>query len=405
MRIGIPYGHQTVELEIAEQNLVRIHRQEEPAALADPVEAMRQALEQPFQFPALRRALTPDDHVAIVVDEEVPHLAELLTPLLHHLHTAQISPDAMTILCQPSPSNQPWLDDVPEEFEDMRVEIHDPGNRKHLAYLATTQNGRRIYLNRTAVDADQLVVLTRRGYDAVHGYSGAETAIYPALSDEETQKVCLRAMSLGRPGAASRSLREETHEVAWLLGAPFFIQIIEGSGDNVAHIVAGVLESSSEGERLLDASWHVEVSERADTVVACLSGNPEYLGFADFAHALANAARVVKPEGRIVLLTDSEPALGQAAQVLRETGDSRMALRRFVQDGNDQREAGFCWASAAEQATIYLLSKLPMETAEELLTVPLTKVSEVQKLVGDDRSLIVLPDAHKMMAQVSSGAD
>src|SRR5690349_23463352 len=39
----------------------------------------------------------------------------------------------------------------------------------------------------TLVDADQLVVLTRRGYDPVLGYGGAEAALYPALSDEETR--------------------------------------------------------------------------------------------------------------------------------------------------------------------------------------------------------------------------
>ena len=49
----------------------------------------------------------------------------------------------------------------------MHVEVHDPSDRKRLAYLATTKQGHRIYLNRTAVDADQLVVLTRRDYDVV----------------------------------------------------------------------------------------------------------------------------------------------------------------------------------------------------------------------------------------------
>ena len=68
----------------------------------------------------------------------------------------------------------------------MTAETHDPTDRKKLAYLATTKAGRRVYLNRTLVEADFVVVLTGRGYDPLTGYAGAEAAIFPALADEET---------------------------------------------------------------------------------------------------------------------------------------------------------------------------------------------------------------------------
>ena len=87
----------------------------------------------------------------------------------------------VTLLCEPSASQQPWLTDLPDAFEEVRLEVHDPKDRKKLAYLATTRKGRRLYLNRTAVDADQLVVLGRRTYDPLLGYSGAAGALYPAL--------------------------------------------------------------------------------------------------------------------------------------------------------------------------------------------------------------------------------
>ena len=41
--------------------------------------------------------------------------------------------------------------------------------------------GRRLYLNRTLVDADFVVVLSGRDYDPLTGYAGAEAAIFPAL--------------------------------------------------------------------------------------------------------------------------------------------------------------------------------------------------------------------------------
>src|SRR5262249_23983238 len=215
--------------------------------LADPAAAVRAALENPLGFPALRRALTPDDHVVMVVDERTPYLPQLLNAMLEHLALAHVAPTAVTLLCPPSATGQPWVDELSDDFQDVRVEVHDPADRKRLAYLATTRQGRRLYLNRTAVDADQLVVLSRRRFDPVLGYSGAVTDVYPALSDEATRRELTGRPSLEVPGNTPWPVRQEAAEVAWLLGAPFFVQVIEGRGDAVAHVVAGPQESDAEG--------------------------------------------------------------------------------------------------------------------------------------------------------------
>jgi len=44
--------------------------------------AVRNALEEPIRFPPLRRALTPDDHVVVVVSDPLARAPELLSPLL-----------------------------------------------------------------------------------------------------------------------------------------------------------------------------------------------------------------------------------------------------------------------------------------------------------------------------------
>ena len=66
--------------------------------------------------------------------------------------------------------------------------------------------------------------------------------------------------------------RSEAAETAWLLGAPFFVQIIEGAGDSWAQVVAGSVEASGEAERVLDARWRRTVVRPADVVLASVSG-------------------------------------------------------------------------------------------------------------------------------------
>jgi nickel-dependent lactate racemase len=400
MRIGIDYGTRQLEVEVAPDQLVPVHREPAARPLTDLPAAVRAALERPLGFPPLRRALTPDDHVTIVVDERLPQLAELLTPILDHITEAGVTPDAITLLCAPGASSQAWLDDLPEAFQEVRVEIHDPADRRKLSYLATTEKGRRIYLNRTAVDADQLVVLARRTYDPLLGYGGSEGALYPALADEQTRQELVDQLSMAAPEEKAWRVRKEATEVAWLLGAPFMVQVIEGAGEDIVHVLGGLADSGDEGQRLLNARWRVEVDQPADMVIAAVSGRPDRQTFDDMAGAVAAASRVVKPNGKIILLLEAQPALGAGAEILGHSKDAAGALKRLGKDKPSDMTSAFQWAHASQQASLYVLSGLPAETVEGMFAVPLVDAGQVQRLVTGDGTCLVLPDAHKTLALV-----
>ncbi len=397
MHAHIAWGRETLTLEVGEGNLVPGQRAPIAPDLADPVQAMRDALEHPLDYPPLRLALTPDDHVAVVVDEGIPQLGRLLTPLLEEIVKAHVKPEAITLVCSPPSSEQAWLDELPDEFQDVQVEIHQRGERKKLAYLATTKEGRRIYLNRTTVDSDQAVLLTRRGYDPVLGCFGAETSLFPGLCDEATaQEYCTR-LKARAPGAQPWPIQQEAREVAWMSGAPFFVQVIPGAGDAVSGILAGPLESSGAGRALLDARWRVEFDRPADVVIAGTSGTLTG-GIADLARAYFAAARVVKPGGSIVVLSEIAPPLGPSFELFRRHDEPAAALRLLMQEKPSDLAAGYMWATAAEQARLYLLSGLAQDVAEELYTIPLQNAAQVQKLLTQNASCILLEDAQRTLA-------
>ena len=118
----------------------------------------------------------------------------------------------------------------------------------------------------------------------------------------------------------------------------------------------------------------------------------------------ASAARVVKPQGRIVLLSRAAPALGEGAEILRQAEDPEEALQLLRQHTPPDMAAAFQWASAAGRATLYLLSNLPGEAAEELFTTPLERAGQVERLLRTGGSCLVLPDADKTLAIVPGGA-
>jgi nickel-dependent lactate racemase len=400
MRIPLDVGRERIEVEARDADLIAVHRPPAPEALTDPRRAVREVLEHPTRFEPLRRALTPDDRLTVVIDERLPRFVELLSGLLDHVTDAGVRPENITLLSPPAGPHQGWLDDLPDEFQDVRLETHNPADRQRLAYLATTRKGRRVYLNRSAVEADQLIVLSGRRYDPVLGYAGAEAAVFPALGDEATRQEFAGRARADHSGDRADAARAVAVEVAWLLGAPFFVQAVEGPGDEVARLVAGLAETSAEGERLLDAGWRGRVDRPARTVVATLSGDPARHGFAELAQALACAARVVEPDGRIAILSRAEPALGEGAAIMRQAEEPGEALKRLA----DRKPADVAWASqwarAADRAKVYLLSGLDVDVAEELFATPLDHPGQVQRLLDAEGSCLILPDAHKSLIEM-----
>src|SRR5437016_1750034 len=126
MRLPIAWGRQVLEVEVADNHPVVSRRAAPAPPLTDVAGAVSKALQEPLRFPALRRALTPDDHVAIAVDESLPRLPELLVPLLEHIFSAGVSAEAITLICQPPSTGQPWALELPDLFQDVQVEVHQP---------------------------------------------------------------------------------------------------------------------------------------------------------------------------------------------------------------------------------------------------------------------------------------
>jgi nickel-dependent lactate racemase len=402
MRLTVQFGREQLEVEVAPERLVR-ERPVVGPALADPVAAVRAAVEAPFHFPALRLALTPDDHLAIVVDERLANVGRLLTPILEHLASAGIALERVTLLCPPPVSPQAWLEDLPDELSDVRIEVHDPVDRKRLAFLTTTKDGKRIYLNRTLVDADQVVVLTGRGYDPLLGHGGAEGLIYPGLADADTIAQMNAAINLSAPDDDIWPVRQQAIDTSWLLGAPFFVQIIEAAGDGVEAVVAGVREASAEAERLLDARWR-QTTPAASLVVAALSGDPTRQTFADLAAAAACAARVVETDGRIILLSRVGVGPDGGGDILRGADEPETAWKVLRKRPSLETIAALRWADTASRAHIYLMSDLDSDIVESLFATPLSSAGEVQRLIDAAPTCLFIDDAHKALA-ILTGED
>src|SRR5436309_13609672 len=98
MRVNIPYGTQHAEIELPNAHPVEIRRAPESPVLADPIAALRDSLESPRDFPALRLALTPGDRIALALDRFFAEHREFWPPVLEHVASAGVRPSSITIV-------------------------------------------------------------------------------------------------------------------------------------------------------------------------------------------------------------------------------------------------------------------------------------------------------------------
>jgi len=370
-----------------------------PSAIVDVPAALRNALEHPFRldFP-LRRALTPDDRVALVIDEQLPCLGTMLAEMLGYLRSAGIGPESVTILTETAAGPQNWIDELPDEFADVHTENHQPDDRKRLSYLATMKKGRRVYLNRTLLDADQIVSISGRRFDPILGYSGCEGSLYPALSDIDTRRAMWDEPAFVVPSPEPSGIRAEAAEVAFLLSSTIYVQAIEGHGDTISHLVAGLNDSSAVGIQALEERWRFEVPEPVDVVVGAIGGDPRLVDFSTLSRAVAGCSWAIKDAGAIVILTEGQPTLGEGLELIRTAEDPKAALRLLSGKRPADMAAAVAWTRVAQKCRIYLASGLNPDVVEELFATPIGSSGEVQRLVDSCGTCLVLPDAHKCLA-------
>ncbi|SIN80513.1 protein of unknown function [Singulisphaera sp. GP187] len=399
MQVGVTFQDERLELDVPEDRLVGEWHGPAGVGLQDVERLVIDALEQPRQYPPLRQAVVPGDHVVIALDALEPHASAVLRGVCETLRNAGVDPASMTVLSTlgPAPGIAPL--ELPEQVS---LVVHDPADRSELAYLASTQSGRRVYLNKLVTDADFVLPIGRLGPDDVLGYRGPWRTLYPCLSDLETLQAFRGWASeaqLNRD-APSKALTEVT-EASWLLGSQFHLGIVPGIV-GPAEVVAGLDSAVREqGAEAIDRFWKFRVETRAELVVAGIGrpGIPTTLE--ELADGLSTAARLVERGGKIVILSRAAGGLGPAFQKLVGVDNPRVALKALRGHEADlDYSAARSLASALAWADVYLLSGLKPDDVEDLAMVPLERAEEARRLVSASRSCLFLSQAELTSTEV-----
>ncbi len=398
MRVTVNFQDERLDLEVPDDRLIASWQGPAGLSTADFREHLREALENPRDYPPLRRAVVPGDRVVIALDDETPEIKVVLEVACRILLEAGVESEGITVLV-PQSASERLAGDVPP---GVTLIGHDPDDRDSLAYLASTAEERRVYLNRLITDADFVLPIGRLGFDRVLGYRGPWSTLYPGFSDTEAIRR-YRAKVLDELPSVEQSAKvlSEPAEVTWLLGSQFQVGVVAGTS-GAAQVLAG-LESSirRDGPGVVDGLWSFRPDERAELVAAGIGRAGVPTDLLGLAYGLAAASRLVRRGGKIVALSRAEGEIGPALRRLIDTDDPRIgpsALRG--READPDYSVALLLARTLAWADVYLFSSLDREVSEGLSLVPLDRPEEARRLVASSPSSLVVSFADQTKTEV-----
>ncbi len=369
-KVKLPYGRETVEVDIPAENLIGVYSPKDVPPVADVRAEVARALAAPIGARPLRELAAGAGKVVIVADDNtrLTPTDKIIPVLLDELNAAGVKDEQITIIIALGTHRFMTDAEIAAKFGDevvrrVKVKNHDYKNPAELAELGTTANGTYVAVNREAYEADFKIGVGSIVPHHIPGYAGGAKIVQPGISGERTTAET-HLLSVRAPrsylGVVDNPVRRELNEIARRIGMNTILNtVLNRHGEVVGAFYGDVAAAFETGVELSREVYSVEVPEEADIVVA--SSHPCDLEFWQAHKTLYPSDLAVKAGGIIVLVTPCYEGVAVThADMLNFTTKSSCAIRDMVACGQVHDEVAaalaIAWAQVKERETVYIVS-------------------------------------------------
>jgi nickel-dependent lactate racemase len=395
MQIQVPYGRAFATASLPDGIGVDIIEAAEFPAVADPLGAVRSALDNLLggvNWNDFARARS----VAIAVNDKtrpVPH-QQLLPPLLERLAALGI-PDAAITFYVAVGAHPPM---TPEGFPSIlpggildryRVVSHDSADSRLLLNLGQTPGGTPVWSNRAYVESDFKIVVGNIEPHQFVGFSGGVKTAAIGLSGESTinRNHTLMAHPDSRLGEyETNPARQDVEEIGKLMAVRLALNAVLNQKKGIVHVLAGNPRAVMRaGIPLSRQVCQVRVAAKYGLTISAPGGHPKDINLYQAQKGLAHAARITRPGGTIILVAACPEGTGSRhyEEWMRGKNSYDEVLDCFGAEGfRIGPHKAFQIARDASQARLLFCSEMDQRLSRRLLLNP---VKDLQTAV--DRGL------------------
>lgn len=406
--VKLAYGDTELTLELPAGVAFRELRIRETPPLADPAEAVRQALREPTGTPPLAKIVRPGEKVCLLVNDptRVARSDLFMPPLLDELVGAGVRPDDMFIVFTTGTHRPVTREEMialvgAETAARVAMFSHDGRDESELTCLGTTSRGTPVWVNARVAAADRRILTGSVVHHFFAGFGGGRKALVPGVAGWETIKINHSLMLRDNAGAGrleGNPVHEDLLEGARMVGADFLLNVVLNEKKEMLGVFAGELE---EAHRkccaMVEEVYGVPVETLADVVIASCGGHPKDINLYQAQKTLDNAIAAVRQGGQVILLARCPEGTGSAVYeewALRHRGVEALRsalLENFVIGGH---KAFAVARSLSRAARVFLVSALPAGLARDLGFVPAATLEEAvaeayRERTGDVRTYVM----------------
>jgi nickel-dependent lactate racemase len=323
MQITLDYGRTGLPIELPDDRVVGPLAIQPAPALADPAQAIADALRSPIGTPPLAELARGRRTACIVICDitrPVPNRL-ILPPLLRTLEEQGIARENILILIATGlhrPNEGAELEEMvgPDIARDYRIENHHGKDRDEHEYLGTTDRGVPVWIDRRYVQADLKITTGLIEPHLMAGYSGGRKVICPGIAGLDTVKVWHGPAFLEHPKADcgfldGNPVHEENTRIAWMAGCDFIVNVCLDGKRQVTWAGAGHMEHAwRAGVRFCESVVKVPVNEPLDVVVTSSAGYPLDTTWYQAIKGLTGALPIVKQGGTIIIAASLTEGIG-----------------------------------------------------------------------------------------------
>lgn len=338
MLVEVPYGESKIQVNVADNRLAGIVRGN-PVPSGDEGAKLRRALEQPLNSKSFNDFLLNGKNILFIVND-----ATRPTPtarILEEISKMAKPPDARFLVAtgaHRSPTEPEYRQIFGKFYDDFKTRIyaHDARNEKIMAYIGTSRNGTPLYVNKMAMEADRLVIISSVEPHYFAGYTGGRKSFFPGIASYTSIEINHRGSM--DPKAASLALRgNPVHEdmidaLKSLEGKDIFtIMTVLDNEHNIFAATAGHINdaffAATEKAREVFA---VKIREKADIVVTA-ARFPMDIDLYQAQKAIEHGKLALKRGGILILVASCRAGTGDKTfiDLLSSCATSQDVLNRI----------------------------------------------------------------------------
>jgi nickel-dependent lactate racemase len=322
MKVHLPYGRLGLDVELPDRAHVLVP--ERLPALADPLEAVRQALREPIGSGPLAELVHAQDTVAIAFSDITrPTPSHVILPAILEALSAAGVPRENIALVNGTGMHRPNTREEligmlgQEVVDGYRIVQHDARERSQHAFLGHNKRGAEIWINRDYLEAS-VRILT--GFVEPHifaGYSGGGKALLPGIAGADIIMSNHGGPMLAHPKATwcqtkGNPVFEEMREVALATRPTFLVNVALNERKEITGVFAGELARAHDaGIAFAEKAYLRRVPYHYDIVISTNMGYPADINLYQSIKGMSVAGQAVREGGAVLLSAECAEGMGQ----------------------------------------------------------------------------------------------